>query len=203
MRAPLEIDATDIVSPPEVSDGELARRVQDGDRDAFEALARKYIRPVYAVVSSFLPGQEDIDDSVQETFLRALEKIQSFNTKRPFAPWLYQVARNVARNRWKYLKKRRHEDLSELERLPAEREEDDPATHAELSELRQDVAAAIDSLPERQRTAFRLHDVEGFKATEIAEMLGVSDGTVRSNVHHARSVLRKRLDRYRPDWEKR
>ena len=203
MRAPLETDEADMVSPPEVPDGELARRVQDGDSEAFEALARKYIRPVYAVVSSFLPGQEDIDDSVQETFLRALEKIQSFNTERPFAPWLYQVARNVSRNRWKYLKKRRHEDLSELERLPAEREDDNPATHAELSELRQDVAAAIDSLPERQRTAFRLHDVEGFKATEIAEMLGVSDGTVRSNVHHARSVLRKRLDRYRPDWEKR
>ena len=193
----------DRVSSSEVSDEALARRVQDGDSDAFEALARRYIKPVYAVVSSFLPGQEDIDDSVQETFLRALENIQSFNPRRPFAPWLYQVARNVARNRWKYLKKRRHEDLSEFERLPAKGAGENPETHAELSELRHDVAAAIDALPERQRTAFRLHDVDGFKATEIAEMLGVSDGTVRANVHHARRELRKRLDRYRPDWNKR
>ena len=193
----------DRVSSSEVSDEALARRVQDGDSDAFEALARRYIKPVYAVVSSFLPGQEDIDDSVQETFLRALENIQSFNPRRPFAPWLYQVARNVARNRWKYLKKRRHEDLSEFERLPAKGAGENPGTHAELSELRHDVAAAIDALPERQRTAFRLHDVDGFKATEIAEMLGVSDGTVRANVHHARRELRKRLDRYRPDWNKR
>lgn len=188
---------TNTFSPPEVSDGELARRVQDGDSDAFEALARKFLRPVYAVVSSFLRGQEDIDDSVQETFLRALEKIQSFNPRRPFAPWLYQVARNVARNRWKYLNSRRHEDLAELERVPAEAKGDDPGTRAELSELRRNIAAAIETLPDRQRTAFRLHDVEGFKASEIAEMLGVSDGTVRANVHHARRELRKRLQPYR------
>ena len=122
-----------------------------GECEAFEALARKYIRSVYAVVSSFLSGQEDIDDSVQETFLRALEKIQSFDPRRPFAPWLYQIARNVARSRWKYLKSRQHEDLTEFERLPAETQGDDPGTLAESSELRRYLAAAIDSLPERQR----------------------------------------------------
>ena len=201
MRARRESDETSTVSPSDVSDGELARRVQDGDSDAFEALARKYMRSVYAVVSSFLPGHDDIDDSVQETFLRTLERIQSFNPKRPFAPWLYQIARNVARNRWKYLKNRRHEDLAEFERLPAETKGENPETLAELSELRRNVAAAVALLPERQRTAFRLHDIEGFKAAEIAEMLDVNDGTVRANVHHARRVLRKRLERYRLEWD--
>lgn len=201
MRAPRVFDEAGAVSPPDLSDGELARRVQDGDSEAFEALARKYIRSVYAVVSSFLREQEDIDDSVQDTFLRALEKIRSFDTNRPFAPWLYQVARNVARNRWKYLKDRRHENFDEIERAPLEVDGDDPGTLAELHELRRNVAAAIESLPERQRVAFRLHDVEGFTASEIARMLGVSDGTVRANLHHARRVLRKRMDRYRQEWE--
>jgi len=201
MKAPEVLDEANTVSPPEVSDGELARRVQHGDSHAFEALARKYLRSVYAVVSSFLRNQEDIDDAAQETFLRTLEKIQSFNPKRPFAPWLYQVARNVARNRRKYVKSRSHEDLTEFDNIPAEATGDDPGTIAELSELRRDVAAAIESLPERQGAAFRLHDVEGFKAAEIAEMLGVSDGTVRANIHHARRVLRKRLERYRLEWD--
>ena len=164
----------------EITDGELAARVQAGDRDAFELLARRYMRPVYAVVSSFISGQEDIDDSAQETFLRALEKIHAYNPKRPFAPWLDQVARNVARNRLKYIKKRHHE---ELEDIREEANGNDPAKLLELAELRSRVAEAIEALPERQRTAFRLHDVEGFRATEIAEMLGVSDGTVRANVH--------------------
>lgn len=201
MKAPEVLDEASTVSQHEVSDGHLARRVQRGESEAFEVLARKYIRSVYAVVSSFLSGQEDIDDSVQETFLRALEKVQSFDPRRPFAPWLYQIARNVARSRWKYLKSRQHEDLTECERLPAETQGDDPGTLAESSELRRYLAAAIDSLPERQRAAFRLHDVEGFKAAEIAEMLGVNDGTVRANVHHARRGLRKRLERYRLEWD--
>lgn len=180
-----------------VSDGELARRVQNGDRDAFEQLARKYMRPVHAVVSSFLHYREDVEDGVQESFLRALERIHSFNPKRPFAPWLYQVARNVARNRRKYLKGRNHEDIETVERQPATTDADDPAKFTELSELRQLVAGAIDSLPERQRTAFRLHDIDGFKATEIAELMGVSAGTVRANIHHARRTLRARLAPYR------
>jgi RNA polymerase sigma-70 factor (ECF subfamily) len=193
MRAPQDKDEA------KSSDNELAIRVQSGDRDAFELLARRYMRPVYAVVSSFLRQQEDVDDSAQETFLRALERIHSYNPKRPFAPWLYQVARNIARNRWKYLKSRQHEDLAAVEGVGKEVAGDDPSRLAELSELRKKVAAAIESLPERQRTAFRLHDVEGFKAIEIAEMLGVSDGTVRANVHHARRALRERLEPYQID----
>lgn len=184
------------MNEPEYSDNELAARVQSGDSKAFELLARRYIRPVYAVVSSFISRREDIDDSAQETFLRALEKIHSYNPKRPFAPWLYQVARNVARNRWKYIKRRNHEALEDMQE---EIGNDDPGKHAELSELRSRVAAAVEALPERQRTAFRLHDVEGYKATEIAEMLGVSDGTVRANIHHARQELRKRLSSYKID----
>jgi len=190
MRAPQDKDEV------ELSDNELAIRVQGGDRDAFETLARRYMRPVYAVVSSLLSLREDIDDSAQETFLRALEKIHSYNPKREFAPWVYQVARNVARNRWKHLKRRQHEELGE-ERDKSEG--NDPGRLAELSELRVRVAEAIDLLPERQRTAFRLHDVEGFKSTEIAEMLGVSDGTVRANIYHARQMLRKRLEPYQID----
>ena len=110
--------------------------------------------------------------------------------------WCLQVARNVARNRWKYIKKRHHEELDDVRE---EANGNDPAKLLELEELRSRVADAIEALPERQRTAFRLHDVEGFKATEIAEMLGVSDGTVRANVHHARRELRKRLEPYQTD----
>jgi RNA polymerase sigma-70 factor (ECF subfamily) len=174
----------------------LAVRVQGGDFEAFEILARRYLRPVYAVVSSFLSRQEDIDDAAQDTFLRALENIRAYDPKRPFAPWLYQVGRNVARNRWKYVKKRQHRELDDaLEAVNG----NDPERKVELSELRLRVAEAIDSLPERQRTAFKLHDVEGFKATEIAEMMGVNDGTVRANLHHARRELRKRLKSYQID----
>ena len=185
---------------PEVSDSVLAASVQAGDREAFETLARRYMRSVSAVVSSILRQREDIDDAVQETFLRVLERIHSFNPSRPFSPWLYQVARNVARNRWAALKRRRTEDPSSLERVASDTELPSPSTAAELSELRQRVELAVETLPARQRAAFRLHDVEGFETQEVAEMLGVSDGTVRANLHHARRALRQKLEPYAREW---
>lgn len=197
MNAPQERDEAVAGSVSDLSDPELARRIQEGDRDAFEALARRYMRPVHAVVSGYFRGREDVEDSVQETFLKALEKIHTFDARRPFAPWIYQIARNVARNRRKYAKTRDHEDLTEDQGGSTAASRDDPAESLELAELRTGIAEAIDALPERQRSAFRLHDIEGFTAPEVSEMLGVSSGTVRANVHHARRALRKRLERLR------
>lgn len=82
-----------------VPDEGLAGRVQCGDRDALEQLVRRYLRPVHAVASSYLSEPADVEDAAQETFLRALSAIETYEKGRPFAPWLYQIARNVARNR--------------------------------------------------------------------------------------------------------
>jgi len=194
MNARSVTNEADAALPQDATDEALVRRVQEGDGEAFETIARRYMRPVHAVVSSIVNGPDDADDTVQETFLRALERIRSYNPNRPFAPWLYQVARNVARNRRKYIRSRTHEELTDIEHGGVGGKRNQPDRQAELSELRRDLEAAVDSLPERQRAAFRLHDIEGFKANEIAEMLGVSDGTVRANVHHARRILRKRLE---------
>jgi len=183
-------------SPAELPDGILARRVQNGDNIAFEALARRYMRPVHAVIASVVRVREDVDDAVQETFLRVLDRIHTYNPGRPFAPWFYQVARNVARNHVKRSGRRDREEPAELAEVAAQSEESDPEKSTELVELRLIVARSIDALPERQRAAFRLHDIDGFSAPEIAEMLGVSAGAVRANVFHARRALRRRLEPY-------
>ena len=173
-------------------DGELARRVQAGDRDAFELLARRYYRPIFAVVATFLPEPADSEDAVQEAFLRALDRIHTFDPERPFAPWLYQVARNVARNRRKASKRRFAVPLSAIEGS-AEAHDPSPAAQLERAELRRRIDAAIERLPEQQRTAFRLFDVEGYSAAEIGDLMATSAATVRSNVYHARRALRAQL----------
>ncbi len=171
-------------------DAVLARRVQDGDREAFGELARRYLRPVHAVVASYLAESADVEDAAQETFLRALDRIRTYDPDRPFAPWLYQIARNVARNRRRA--DRRWRTTSEPEPALAE-EGPDPAVRMELLEIRRLVEVALEELPEQRRTAFRLVDVEGYSAEETARLMGLSAGTVRSHVHHARRELRRRL----------
>jgi len=174
----------------EPSDELLARRAQTGDRAALELLVRRYLRPIQAVTASLLTERADVEDAVQETFRRAMDGLAGYRSERPFAPWLYQIARNVARSR-----------LESTQRWPMEplpvgglREPSPgPDVTLERAEVRRLVDAAIAELPEQRRTAFRLHDVEGYDTEEVAHIMGLTAGTVRSHVHHARRALRAAL----------
>jgi RNA polymerase sigma-70 factor (ECF subfamily) len=175
------------------SDETLARRVQQGDRTALELLVRRYVRPVHAVIASFLFEPSQVDDAAQETFLRMLRAIDTYDARRPFAPWLYQVARNAARSQIAA------ENLRNTEPLPA----DEPSTAgplpdsaAEQAEIRTRVERALEGLPEQRRVAFRLVDVEGMGAAEAGRIMGISAGAVRAHVHHARRQLREALAEY-------
>jgi RNA polymerase sigma-70 factor (ECF subfamily) len=185
--------------PPEAaSDEALIRRVRRGDPDALETLLRRYVRPVHAVAASFLSEPADVEDAAQEAFLRALRAIESYDPKHPFAPWLYQIARNVARNRVAAGHRWQSQPLSEDMPSP----HPGPDVALERAEIRERVDAAIARLPERRRVAFRLSDVEGYGTDEVAQMMGLEPGTVRTHVHHARSALRAALAGIREQPEK-
>jgi RNA polymerase sigma-70 factor, ECF subfamily len=174
----------------EPADEVLAGRVQQGDRDALERLAGRYLRPVHAVTASYLADQADIEDAVQETFLRTLNHIAAYDPTRAFAPWLYQIARNVARDHAAAIARRPARLLAVEEPATAAPGPDVAMERAEIHDI---VASAIGDLPEQQRTAFRLHDVDGYTTHEIARIMGLATGTIRSHVHHARRTLRAAL----------
>lgn len=177
------------------ADEALARRVQGGDGDALEQLVRRYLRPIHAVAASYLSEPADIEDAAQETFLRALRGIETYDPQFRFAPWLYQIGRNVARSRLAARGRWEAEALSTRlpSRLPG------PDMVLERTEIRAWVDAEVAWLPERQRTAFRLCDIEGYTTGEVARIMGLSAGTVRSHVHHARKALRAALADIRKD----
>lgn len=172
------------------SDRELGARVRRGDREAFGRLVRRYLRPVHAVIASYLAEPADVEDAVQEAFLRALDGIGGYDPDRPFAPWLYQIARNVARSELEARDRRADGPLPEGG-LPSGA--GGPGARLERAEIRRKVDAAARRLPDRQRSVFRLMDVEGYDAAEVAEMTGLASGTVRSHLHHARRKLRQEL----------
>jgi RNA polymerase sigma-70 factor (ECF subfamily) len=182
----------------EPSDEALARQVQQGGRAALEQLVARYQRPLHAVAASYLRDQADIDDAVQETFLRVIKAIGRYDASRAFAPWLYQIARNVARDRAVMRSRNDADELTDaLHATDAQ-----PDVLAERAQLRSMMKRAIDALPEQRRTAFRMHDVDGYTTAEIAHMMGLSEGTVRSHVHHARRALRNVLSAQLPSEER-
>src|SRR5690606_10167043 len=137
-----------------------------------------------------LDQREDAEDLVQDAFLAALEKIDSFDSQRDFAPWFYRILVNRCLNARKSRARRNTVDV------PAEAVSNtaSPLAETERSELRNHLSRALKLLPERQRVIVTMFDVEGFSSPELAEIMGISDGTLRWHLHQARRVLRESLD---------
>ncbi|HEU4698509.1 MAG TPA: sigma-70 family RNA polymerase sigma factor [Gemmatimonadales bacterium] len=172
-----------------MDDPELAARLARGDDEAFSTMARRYAAEARRVARVVLHDDADADDAVQDAFLSAWRNIARYDPARPFRPWLMRIVLNAARNVRRRERVRRAEPIAEAQPSPAASPEQETARAL----LRERLAAAMALLPERARLALMLFDAEGYTSGEIAEMLGRPEGTIRSDVFHARRVLRARL----------
>ncbi len=174
--------------PVERDEPGLVGLVQQGDVEAFGELVKRYTDRAYGVALSIVGTPQDAEDAVQTAFIRAMERIDQLRPGSPFGPWFYSVLRSTALNL------RRRESLRTHEAIPhvtaGGRRPDDDLDHALT---REQVLAALETLPEQQRTAVVLYDLEGFSHREVAESLGVAVGTSRAHVHHGRKALRDLL----------
>jgi len=181
--------AADFSAP---TDADLAARVQQGDSAAFDLLVKRHLPRALGVAMRFLGTKEDAEDLVQESFLAALNKIDSFDTSRDFGPWFYRIVVNRCLNARKSIARRTGAELpAELASIGPS-----PLEEAHRSEMRDHLERALARLSEKQRAIVTMFDVEGFTSPEIAEMLALSDGTVRWHLHQARRVLRTALEPY-------
>ena len=178
-------------------DAALIARAAAGDREAFGALVIRYQASVRRVARAVTGNADDGDDAAQDAFLSALDRLETYDPSRPFGPWLMRVASNAAID---LVRRRTVRTAAPLETTVAASGLS-PAAEAEASEIRAELTAALAELPPRQRAAITLFDVEGYAHAEIAAMLGVPEGTVRSDVFHARRTLRKALRVYGPETE--
>jgi RNA polymerase sigma-70 factor, ECF subfamily len=167
----------------------LIEAVRAGHAAAFDALVGQHMRSALAVAYRVLGHRQDAEDVVQEGFLAALVKIETFERGRPFRPWLLRIVANRAIN----LRKAR--SLRRVEPIPAGvvSGEESPAKAAERGELRRELTRALAQLPEQQRWVVELFEIDGFSGAEIADMLDMPEGTVRWQLHEARQTLRKVL----------
>jgi RNA polymerase sigma-70 factor (ECF subfamily) len=172
-----------------VTEAELAALAHAGDREAFGELVTRYAAQARRVARTILDDADDADDAAQDGFLAAWRHLGRFDPARPFGPWLLRIVANAAADRRRRRRVRQTEELSPV----APSTDTGPAAEADRRALRAAFAAALRALPERQRTAIVLFDLEGYSHAEIAGILGVPEGTVRSDVFHARRALREPL----------
>jgi len=165
-------------------------RVQDGDAEAYDVLVSKYLPRVIAIAWGVVRNAHDAEDLAQEAFVRAYQNIGRFRTSDPFGPWIGRIVMNLALDVMKHRRKFRHEELAGTE--PAGRG-DEADVMAMSNDIGTRIDAAIEELPEMQRLVARLHLVEEMEHAEIADLTGLSDGTVRSHLSHARAKLKEKL----------
>lgn len=183
-RPPLRIESA-AGDPSEAADVALAAA---GDSQAFERLYRRHAARVHSLMRRMVGGEGDAEEATQDAFVRAWEKLASYRGEAAFGTWLHRLAVNVALNWRKAAARARHrfDDDASTDLLAGRRE-----TGAE----RMDLDQAIGKLPRGARQVFVLHDVEGFRHGEIAELMGVTEGTSKAQLHRARTLLRDHLER--------
>src|SRR3989442_9423314 len=169
----------------ETADAALAA---SGDGRAFERLYRAHVARVHSLVRRMV-GPDHADDIAQDVFVRAWTKLGTFRGEAAFGTWLHRLAVNVilARRTTLGTERSRHVDSADIL--------DDVAGRPAAPEISLDFEGAIRRLPHRPRQGFVLHDIEGDRHEEIADMLGIVAGTSKSQMHHARMALRRHLER--------
>jgi RNA polymerase sigma-70 factor (ECF subfamily) len=184
----------------DVSDLSLVRRVQDGDKGAFDALVLKYQHKVAKLVMRYVRNPAEAEDIAQEAFIKAYRALPQFRGDSAFYTWLYRIAINTAKNAVVSrdrspidydLDIQNSDESYELQGRMKDAET--PEALVLTDEIRTTVNAAMDALPEDLRTAIVLRELEGLSYEEIAASMGCPVGTVRSRIFRAREAIDRRL----------
>jgi RNA polymerase sigma-70 factor (ECF subfamily) len=193
------------IHAPEWKDAHLApliERAREGDAAAFEQIMLCFERRVVGVAWRMLGDREDARDAAQEVFLRAYKYLRTFKEERNFSGWLYRITVNVCRD---ISRKRRGAGAEHFISYEAELEAgfmetiaapEDTESRAIEAQERVIVARALSTLPEKERSAIVLRDMEGFSTEEVAELLGTRAVTVRSQISSARTKIKRYCDRF-------
>jgi RNA polymerase sigma-70 factor (ECF subfamily) len=170
----------------------LVARCQRGDLGAFEELYKAHAPRLYSLACRMVGNASDAEDLLQEIFLAAHRKLDTFRGESALGTWLYRLAANQCLD---FLRSRAARTSQLTDALDDERVSDAGSGLADRTVTKMDLERALAQLPDGCRAAFVLHDVEGLEHREIAEALGIAEGTSKSQVHKARLRLRALLGR--------
>jgi RNA polymerase sigma-70 factor (ECF subfamily) len=174
----------------EQPDSELVQQIQSGEDAAFDELMRRYKRPVVNFVHRLLGNAADADDVAQEVFVRVYRNLDTYRPKTKFSTWLFALARNAAIDRLRWRTRHPAERIESAAQLAAPSGTADEVAAREVGEQ---IAAAVDKLPEDQRTALVLAEYHGLSYAEIAEVMHCSEKSVESRLYRAKQTLRASL----------
>lgn len=179
-----------------LDDGAIVKRVIAGEKELFEILLRRYNQTLYRVIRGYLTDTAEIQDAMQNAYLKAYDKLFQFRGDSAFSTWLIRIGINEALLQ---LRRNRKEKQIYAGQLAGEsmKEIPDRQMNAEMQIINEEgerlLEMAIDKLPEKYRLVYILREVEGMSNTEIAECIGITEENVKVRVHRAHKLLRDQI----------
>ena len=188
------------VNPERAIDQKLVEKAQRGDKKAFGMLVEKYQRRLNRLLSRMVRDQSEIEDIVQDSFIKAYRAINNFRGDSAFYTWLYRIGINTAKNHLVKLGKRPKamndveiEEIENFEDAPDLRSHETPESSMMSREIVASVNQTIEALPNELKEAISLREMDGLSYEEIADLMNCPIGTVRSRIFRAREVIAEKL----------
>ncbi|SFS39988.1 RNA polymerase sigma-70 factor, ECF subfamily [Succinivibrio dextrinosolvens] len=184
------------------SDEAIVKRVQQGDVSAYNILVIKYQHKVAQIISKFVGNSADVNDVAQEAFIKAYKAINNFRGESSFYTWLYRIVVNAAKTYLESNSKRKNHidvDSEEFQSIDSQgvlTSRESPDKIIESQELQQVILSAMNELPEELRQAIMLREVEGMSYEDMADLLQIPLGTVRSRIFRARQFIEEKMSKF-------
>lgn len=191
-------ELAEIPAPNEMTEAEMIAGSRAGNRAALNALAKRYQPAVLRICVSLL-GSRDVDDLVQEIFIKILRRLNTFEGRSSLFTWIYEIAVNQCRDELRRRKRRRWFSLQALPEETVERvfaEEEGVSAQLEASELRNNLHRELKQLDQKYRELVVLRDLEGLGYDEIAKISGIDEKLVKSRLYQARQILAAKMKKY-------
>ena len=174
----------------------IIERAKAGDSKAFDELVKRHQREVHLLALRLIGENEEALDVSQQAFIQAYKGLKNFRGDSAFSTWMYRITYNTAMKKLKYAKWKRFVPAGDsyLEDRPGT---DNPHREAERNNFRDELSEAIDNLPPQMKAVFTLHQVQGLKMAEVADIMGKSEGNIKALHYHAVRKLREALQEWR------
>jgi RNA polymerase sigma-70 factor (ECF subfamily) len=189
-------NSTEPMESDTISDAECVRRLQRGDTNAFEILVRRHEKTIFNLVYRMLGDYDEAAETSQEVFLSAYRAIDRFRGDANFSTWLYRIALNHTSTRRRSLNRHQQRSVAIEDTEPVRDPQPGPAETLEKKELRERVQKALNSLEPDDATLILLRDMQDIPYDEVARLLEIPVGTVKSRLHRARQALKSQLASY-------
>ena len=184
-------------------DEAVLRRVLSGEKDAYEVIMRKYNQRLFRIARTFIPDEDEIEDVVQEAYIKAYKQLSRFEFRSRFSTWLVRILINEAlarvkqRRRFTALSPDSWDETDNAQKIA--QQATDHVTPAEIvmnAELKEILEKAVDALPEKYRLVYMMREIEGMSVAETSECLAISEANVKVRINRAKEMLRDTINGY-------